>query len=454
MKRKEVLNSYLKLLLFLLPMFAFCACSGSSGIEDVAEEVEENIEDGNSDDHKDDTTDKDRIEGVLYPDELVAQMGKGFDVAWSEFNKYIQDHSEQKVIDIAEAGFTMVRIRVNKPATEDLFSHLDEHINQCLKHGLIPVLAFHGHDAEEGEDMEQAKQVTVDWWRTVAERYKDYSELLVYNLFVELNGNLKKDHQLLNEFYADIIPAIRESNPYRIIIVPPIGLSKPANLQYIQLPDESDPFVMMEWHCYAAGPALEGNKQWTTGTQEERQLVLDHFQSAAEYMEQTGRSTWFGAWMAGNYNKGNEYDIPAQVQFATFFVRELAKIGVPWCVNTDDKYYDYLNLKWYPEGEYGGIPVRDVILDTEKVALYSGEGYQGESLRLSPGEYDQAELQAMDFDNNISSIMVPWGFKVIAYTENGFVGTANEYTRTTRSFSSEMENTISSLKVIDLETYD
>jgi len=454
MKRKEVLNSYLKLLLFLLPMFAFCACSGSSGIEDVAEEVEENIEDGNSDDHKDDTTDKDRIEGVLYPDELVAQMGKGFDVAWSEFNKYIQNHSEQKVIDIAGAGFTMVRIRVNKPATEDLFSHLDEYINQCLKHGLIPVLAFHGHDAEEGEDMEQAKQATVDWWRTVAERYKDYSELLVFNLFVELNGNLKKDHQLLNEFYADIIPAIRESNPYRIIIVPPIGLSKPANLQYIQLPDESDPFVMMEWHCYAAGPALEGNKRWTTGTPEERQLVLDHFQSAAEYMEQTGRSTWFGAWMAGNYNKGNEYDIPAQVQFATFFVRELAKIGVPWCVNTDDKYYDYLNLKWYPEGEYGGIPVRDVILDTEKVALYSGEGYQGESLRLSPGEYDQAELQALNFDNKISSLMVPWGFKVIAYTGKGFAGTANEYTRTTRSFSSEMKNTISSLKVIDLETYD
>lgn len=437
-----------------LSLFFLCACGSSSIVEEVKETIDENVDDGNTDEDNDGSSEEDRIEGVLYPDELVQMMGKGFDVAWSEFNKYIENHDEQKVIDIAGAGFTMVRIRVNKPATDELFSHLDEQIDQCLKHGLIPVLAFHGHDAEEGADMEQAKQVTVDWWRTVAERYKDYSDLLVFNLFVELNGNLKKDHQLLNEFYADIIPAIRESNPYRILIVPPVGLSKPANLQYIQLPDETDPFIMMEWHCYAAGPALEGNKQWTTGTPEERQLVLDHFEAAKEYMKATGRSTWLGAWMAGNYNKGNEYDIPSQVQFATFFVRELAKIEVPWCINTDDKFYDYLNLRWYPEGEYGGIPVRDVILDTEKVALYSGEGYQGESLRLSPGEYDEAELQALNFDNKISSLMVPWGFKVIAYTGKGFAGTAHEYTRTSRSFSSELENTISSLKIIDLETYD
>jgi hypothetical protein len=422
-------------------------CGGStSGVDEV-------IEDNKGDDDEQ-TEDNDRIEGVLYPDELVAQMGKGFDVAWSEFNKYIENHSEQKVMDIVEAGFTMVRIRVNKPATEDLFSHLDVHIDQCLKHGLIPILAFHGHDAEEGTDMEEAKQAIVDWWRVVAERYKDYPDQLVFNLFVELNGNLKKDHQLLNEFYAAIIPAIRESNPYRILIVPPVGLSKPANLQYLQLPDDSDPFIMMEWHCYAAGPSLDGNKQWTTGTAEERQLVLNHFETATEFMQQTGRSTWFGAWMAGNYNKGNEYDIPAQVQFATFFVRELAKIGVPWCINTDDKFYDYLNLQWYPEGEYGGIPVRDVILDTEKIALYAESVYDGESVRLAPGEYDEADLKSLGFDNTISSLMVPWGFKVIAYSEAGFTGTEKTYTRTTRSLEDEMDDAIRSIKVIDLKSYD
>jgi len=437
----------------LISVFSLYGCGGSSGL---AEEVEEVIEDntGGDDGSNEDNQEEERIEGVLYPDELVPLLGKGFDVAWSEFSKYISNHDEKKVIDIAEAGFSSVRIRVNKPAEEDLFSHLDEHINQCLQHDLIPILAFHGHDAEEGADMDEAKAQSAEWWRTVAERYKDYSDRLVFNLFVELNGNLKKDHQLLNEFYADIIPAIRESNPYRILIVPPVGLSKPANLQYIQLPDESDPFIMMEWHCYAAGPALSGNKQWTVGTPEERQLVLNHFNAAADYMNQTGRSTWLGAWMSGNYNKGNEYDIPAQVQFATFFVRELAKIGVPWCINTDDKFYDYLNLNWYPEGEYGGIPVRDVILDTETIALYKEPGYQGESVRLAPGEYDEAELSTLGFSNDISSLMVPWGFKLIAYSEPEFSGTEKVYFKTNPSLVADMENTISSLKVIDMKTYD
>lgn len=433
----------------LISAFSFYGCGGSSRL---AEEVEEVIEDNAGGDDGD--NEAERIEGVLYLDELVPLLGKGFDVAWSEFSKYISNHDEQKVIDIAEAGFKSVRIRVNKPAGADLFSHLDKHINQCLKHGLIPILAFHGHDAEEGTDMKEAKANTAQWWRTVAEHYKSYSDRLVFNLFVELNGNLKKDHKLLNEFYTAIIPAIRESNLYRILIVPPVGLSKPANLHYIQLPDDSDAFIMMEWHCYAAGPALSGNKQWTVGTLEERQLVLNHFNAAADYMDQTGRSTWLGAWMAGNYNKGNEYDIPAQVQFATFFVRELAKIGVPWCINTDDKFYDYLNLKWYSEGEYGGIPVRDVILDTEKITLYKEAGYKGKAVRLTPGEYNETELQSLGFSDAISSLMVPWGFKVIAYSDAGFTGTEASYTRTTKSFDTDMDNTISSLKVIDMKTYD
>jgi len=441
----------MKKLIYSLFFAAFTLGGCSSSSSGFAKDIEETIEDSTE---GDDGDNEERIEGALYPDELVAQMGKGFDVAWSEFNKYIQSHSEQKVIDIAEAGFSTVRIRTSKPVGEALFSHLDVQINQCLKHGLIPVLANQGLDAEEATDVNQAKEDVTNWWRTVAERYKDYSDSLVFNLFVETSGNFKKDYDLLNEFYASIIPAIRESNPNRILIVPPVGLSKPANLQYIELPDDSDPFIMMEWHCYAAGPALSGNKQWTVGTPEERQLVLNHFEAASEFMQETGRSTWLGAWMAGNYNKGNEYDVPAQVQFATFFVREMAKIGVPWCINTDDKFYDYVNLKWYSEGEYGGIPVRDVLLDTEKIALYAETVYAGESVRLAPGEYDESELNSIGFNNEISSLMVPWGFKVLAYSDPGFKGSEKNYTQTIRSLDTDMDNTISSLKVIDMKSYD
>ena len=46
---------------------------------------------------------------AILPEDYVKNLGKGFDVTWSEFTKYMNLYNEQVVIDFSDAGFTKVR---------------------------------------------------------------------------------------------------------------------------------------------------------------------------------------------------------------------------------------------------------------------------------------------------------------------------------------------------------
>ena len=97
--------------------------------------------------------------------------------------------------------------------------------------------------------------------------------------------------------------------------------------------------------------------------------------------------------MAGNYNKGNNYDISQQVTFGSYMARQLKLNNIPWSINAGNKFYDYWNYEWFKTTiNAGGRPVLDAILDPDTIALYSLEYYDGNVLRLAPGNHSQADL--------------------------------------------------------------
>lgn len=401
-------------------------------------------------------TDPDPDPTALLPAEYVLQLGKGFDVTWSEFSKYTDLYSEQAVIDFKKAGFSNVRIRMNDEALAPQFmATLKKQVDDCIRHGIHPILSYQGHYIEENAtDHADAKKHLVDWWTKMAAEFKDYPETLTFNILVEISGTYKDDYTNMNDFYVDILKGIRETNPTRIVIFPPVSISNPEYLQHLEIPGNNDPYTMAEWHLYAAGPNKKdgGKKYWVDGsTAEERQNVTGPIKTAADWMQKTGYKTWVGAWMAGNYNKGNEYDITAQVGFASFMTRELAKVNIPWSINAGNKYYDYEKKEWFNETEdAAGIPVRDAILDAEKIALYEGEVYTGNSYRLAPGNYTNAELKSLGIEQNIGSMMVPFDFEVLVYPEDNFGGTFVKYDFTVRSMDTP---NMGSIKVVDKNTY-
>lgn len=52
--------------------------------------------------------------------------------------------------------------------------------------------------------------------------------------------------------------------------------------------------------------------------------------------------------MPGDYNKGDNYSVKEQIEFASFMTQQLDKYGIPFAINADDRFYDYQAENWIP----------------------------------------------------------------------------------------------------------
>ena len=284
-------------------------------------------------------------------------LGVGIDVNWAKTGKGMRLYSRKVAEDFRKMGFTHVRIRVHENLSDRFLEHLDRMIDDSLDVGLIPVLACIADDFNE-DPSEVSMEGLVDWWTTVAKRYRSRSYLLSYDLIVEPSP--KVGVETLNEFYRRALAAIREIDPNRIVILAPANRSDPYMLRHLWTP--SDNYVMVEWHFYASGPSKRNpRKLWTTGTEEERRLVEGRVEAAMRWSRERGIPIWVGAWMPGNYNKGNDYSVEEQVRFATFVSCTLRRAGIPYAINADTHFYDMWRKEWREEM----IPVLEAVLRPE-----------------------------------------------------------------------------------------
>ncbi len=287
------------------------------------------------------------IDGLaIAPWDYQGMLGKGMDVDWSKTAKGRTFYNERAAADFAAAGVSHVRLRVTDAADEALLSGLDQQIADCLENGIIPIIAYQADDFKNDPSDKNIRKV-VKWWRTVAERYQDLSPLLAFDLLIEASDAVNKQPELLNDLYEQVVSAIRESNPTRILILSPRLRSDAAYLHELKIPSQHNGYLMAEWHFYASGPSKSNDRKlWTTGTEEERALVTEKINLALAWQRDTGIPTWVGAWMAGNYNDGNDYPVEEQVAFARYMTDSLTGAGIPFAVNSDSHFYDRETNRW------------------------------------------------------------------------------------------------------------
>jgi hypothetical protein len=297
---------------------------------------------------------------TISPKEYSNILGKGIDVIWAESHKGIENFNSKMVKDFKQAGFSHIRIRVKDYPDNNLLSHIDKVVQECLTNDLIPIIAYHGGLFEEKPTMENLEK-SVQWWDVVANHFKDRTHKVSFDLIIEVTDALNKEKDMLNLFYEKAVATIRKTNPTRIIFISPLVRSAPEYLKDLNIPTQHNNFLMAEWHFYASGPdKTNEKKKWTTGTEEEKELIRAKIRTALNWQKTTGIYTWVGAWMAGNYNKGNDYSVQEQVVFANFVTCELTKNQIPFAINADHKYYDAKNGIWYSEMK----PVLDEIIKT------------------------------------------------------------------------------------------
>lgn len=99
-----------------------------------------------------------------------------------------------------------------------------------------------------------------------------------------------------------------------------------------------------------------------------------------------------------------------------------------------------------PETPVEPEPSRPV--DTSKVTVYGDINYGGSAVSLEVGEYNLSDMIAMGIPNDsISSLKVPFGYKVTAYQDANFAGEAKVYTSNTSWVGNQYNDWVSSIKI-------
>lgn len=285
----------------------------------------------------------------IKPWDYAKKLGRGVDVDWSKTKDGRKYYNEQAVKDFKKAGVSHVRIRIADKADETLLKGLDAQIKDCIKNGVIPVIAYQADEFKNNPNEKNIKEV-IDWWTTVAKRYQNYSPLLSFDLLIEATDALNDKPEKLNEIYERLVTEIRKTNPERIIMISPRLRSDSQYLSELKIPTKHNGYLMAEWHFYAAGPSKTNERKlWTTGTEKEKQLIKEKIEYALKWQKETGIPTWVGAWMPGNYNDENDYSVKEQVAFAQYMTQQLSSAQIPFAVNSDTKFYDREKNKWVEE---------------------------------------------------------------------------------------------------------
>jgi endoglucanase len=149
----------------------------------------------------------------------------------------------QEIIDGAkDAGFSTVRIPVywgnmmeddgTFTINECYFNRVEQIINYCLNDGLYAVINIHHYDGYiiENYSKDEAVEIAENLWTQIANRFKDYSDYLVFEGFNESLGSQREGDNLseeelfdyvneMNQTFVDAVRSTGGNNSDRLLIV-------------------------------------------------------------------------------------------------------------------------------------------------------------------------------------------------------------------------------------------
>lgn len=211
---------------------------------------------------------------------------------------------------IAETGFDGIRLPVRWDAhaaaetpyaiEPRFFRRVDAVIDQALDHGLQVQLDLHHFDALIANAPGERRRFMA-LWRQIARRYHDHPEGLLFEPLNEPNG----DHwrgEALAELQRDVLAAIRESNPTRLVVFGPGNWQNIDALRGWSPPDGANVAVSVHYyepHAFThqnadwlGDNAPRYNREW--GADADKRQVDAHIERAASWAASHGYAMQLG----------------------------------------------------------------------------------------------------------------------------------------------------------------
>lgn len=148
--------------------------------------------------------------------------------------------TEEDVKRIKENGFNCVRLPFlhfniadeNAEIKPNGFKWIDKCLSWCEKNSLYCILDLHGtygsqnkehHSGDDTKcilfDDKESQDKTVKLWQQIADRYKDNTYVLGYDLLNEPKGNTNRTIKVQHEFHNVLYNAVREIDSKHIIFI-------------------------------------------------------------------------------------------------------------------------------------------------------------------------------------------------------------------------------------------
>ena len=157
--------------------------------------------------------------------------------------------------DIKAKGFNSLRIpakwsahaQTEAPYTidKDFMDTIRWAINLSLANGLVTVINIHHYD-EIMTDPAANKARFLAIWDQIAHEFQSYSDSLYFEILNEPNTNLTP--QLWNDYLAEGLSKIRETNPDRMVIIGTANWGGVDGLSQLTLPEDSN--LILTIHYY------------------------------------------------------------------------------------------------------------------------------------------------------------------------------------------------------------
>lgn len=250
---------------------------------------------------------------------------------------------EERYFDLIDSvGFDAVRIPVrwsahaqtDSPYTIDrqFLNRVDWAVKNALDRDLVTIINIH-HYEEIMQDPEVHKSRFLALWKQLATHYKEHSPDLLFEVLNEPNARLTAD--LWNDYLAEAIQVIRESNPTRTLIVGTADWGGLGSLGKLEIP-ESEERVIVTYHYYEpfqfthqGADWVEGSDAWMgtiwTGTEQQKQEIRHDFNQAEAWASQHGHPLFMGEF--GAYSAAG---LSSRVRWTNFVAREAEQRGFSW----------------------------------------------------------------------------------------------------------------------------
>lgn len=271
---------------------------------------------------------------------------------------------------IAKAGFNSVRIPIRwsnhakstPPYTieQTFFERVDWAINQARKNNLTAIINMH-HYLEIFSEPQAQKERFLAMWKQIATRYRKKPADLIFEILNEPHDQLTPD--LWNEYAAEALQVIRETNPRRVVIIGTANWGGLGALNQLQLPKDS--LLILTFHYYSpfhfthqGAGWVEGSDAWLgttwSGTMQEQQAIRKDFDTVNNWAIAHHIPVFMGEF--GAYSKA---DMDSRARWTSFVAREAEKRGFSWAYwefCSGFGAYDPNTNQWRPELLHALIP--------------------------------------------------------------------------------------------------